>query len=41
MWDAASSRTPQAKVFAVVSTLIWLAIIVCGRFIAYTWSMYT
>jgi hypothetical protein len=41
MWDAASSRPPQAKVFAVVSTLIWLAIIVCGRFIAYTWSMYT
>ena len=40
LWDAASSRPPQAKLFAVVSTLMWLAIIVCGRFIAYTWSMY-
>jgi hypothetical protein len=40
LWDAGSSRPPQAKIFAVVSTLIWLAIIVCGRFIAYTWSMY-
>jgi hypothetical protein len=40
LWDAASSRPPQAKVFAIMSTLMWLAIIVCGRFIAYTWSMY-
>jgi hypothetical protein len=40
LWDNASSRPSQAKVFAVVSTLMWLAIIVCGRFIAYTWSMY-
>jgi hypothetical protein len=39
-WDSAASRPPQAKIFAVVSTLMWLAIIVCGRFIAYTWSMY-
>jgi hypothetical protein len=40
LWDAASSRPPRAKIFAIVSTLMWLAIIVCGRFIAYTWSMY-
>jgi hypothetical protein len=40
LWDAASSRPLQAKVFAIVSTLMWLAIIVCGRFIAYTWSLY-
>jgi hypothetical protein len=40
LWDDVSSRPPQAKIFAVVSTLMWLAIIVCGRFIAYTWSMY-
>jgi hypothetical protein len=40
LWDAASSRPPQAIWFAVVSTLMWLSIIVCGRFIAYTWSMY-
>jgi hypothetical protein len=39
-WDAASSRPVGAKVFAVLSTLLWLAIIVCGRFIGYTWSFY-
>ena len=40
LWDDASSRPSRGKVFAVLSTLMWLAIIVCGRFIAYTWSMY-
>jgi len=40
IWDAASSRPATGKVFAVVSTLLWLAIIVCGRFIAYTWIFY-
>jgi hypothetical protein len=40
LWDNASSRPPQAKLFAIASTLMWFAIIVCGRFIAYTWSMY-
>ena len=39
-WDLASTRPWQGKLFAVLSTLMWLAIIVCGRFIAYTWSMY-
>jgi hypothetical protein len=39
-WDAAASRPSAAKAFAVVSTVLWLAIIVCGRFIGYTWSMY-
>jgi hypothetical protein len=39
-WDAAASRPVRAKVFAVLSTLLWLAIIVCGRFIGYTWSFY-
>jgi hypothetical protein len=39
LWDDVS-RPPQAKIFAVVSTLMWLAIIVCGRFIAYTWASY-
>ena len=39
-WDVASSRPWTAKVFAVVSTLLWMAIIVCGRFIGYTWSFY-
>jgi len=40
-WDAASSRPSHAKLFAVLSTLLWLAIIFCGRFIAYTSSFYT
>jgi hypothetical protein len=40
LWDDVSSRPLQAKIFAVVATLLWLAIIVCGRFIAYTWESY-
>jgi hypothetical protein len=40
VWDDVSSRPLQAKIFAVVATLMWLAIIVCGRFIAYTWESY-
>jgi hypothetical protein len=39
-WDAAASRPWTAKLFALTSTLLWLAIIVCGRFIGYTWSFY-
>jgi hypothetical protein len=39
-WDTASSRPVRARVFAILSTLLWLAIIVCGRFIGYTWSFY-
>jgi len=39
-WDSASSRPAPAKAFAIMSTLLWLAIIVCGRFIGYTWSFY-
>jgi hypothetical protein len=35
-WDDGSSRPLPAKIFAVVSTLMWVAIIICGRFIAYT-----
>jgi hypothetical protein len=40
VWDAAASRPWRAKAFAIVSMLLWLAIIVCGRFIGYTWSYY-
>jgi hypothetical protein len=40
LWDDVSSRPLQAKIFAVVATLMWLAIIACGRFIAYTWESY-
>jgi hypothetical protein len=39
-WDTARPRPVGAKVFAVLSTLLWMAIIVCGRFIGYTWSFY-
>ena len=39
-WDNASTRHVGAKLFAVFSTLLWLAIIVCGRFIGYTWTFY-
>jgi len=40
LWDAAATRPARAKAFAVLSTLLWLAIIFCGRFIGYTWSFY-
>jgi hypothetical protein len=39
-WDDASTRPMAARTFAVVSTLLWVAIITCGRFIGYTWSLY-
>jgi hypothetical protein len=29
-----------ARRFAIVSTVLWVAIIICGRFIGYTWSLY-
>jgi hypothetical protein len=38
-WDAPAPRPPQ-WLFAILSTLLWLAIITCGRFIGYTWSFY-
>lgn len=40
LWDAAGTRPSGARVFAVSSTLLWMAIIVCGRFIGYTWAFY-
>ena len=39
-WDAAATRPAGARVFAVVSTLLWVAIVTCGRFIGYTWAFY-
>jgi hypothetical protein len=36
-WDAAATRPFEAKVFALVSLGLWIGIIFCGRFIAYTW----
>jgi type III secretory pathway component EscS len=37
-WDAAATRPASAKLFAICSSLLWVAIIVCGRFIAYTYT---
>jgi hypothetical protein len=37
-WDSAATRPASARVFAVVSLLLWVAIILCGRLIAYTWQ---
>jgi hypothetical protein len=39
-WDAAGRRPAGARPFAIATTLLWVAIIVCGRFIGYTWSFY-
>jgi hypothetical protein len=39
-WDAAGSRPASARVFAVGSSILWILIIVCGRFIGYTWAFY-
>jgi len=40
-WAGSTASRPwHAKLFAVASTVLWMAIIVCGRFIGYTWSFY-
>lgn len=39
-WDNPTTRPGSAKVFAVTSTVLWAAIITCGRFIGYTWFFY-
>ncbi len=40
-WDAAGTRPVSARMFAIGSSALWIAIIVCGRFIAYTSAFYT
>ncbi len=40
-WDASGARPAGARVFAVASSILWVAIITCGRFIAYTSPFYT
>ena len=37
-WDSAVARPASARVFAVVSLLLWVGIVLCGRLIAYTWQ---
>jgi hypothetical protein len=39
-WDLAASRPGAARLFAISSIVLWVAIIVCGRFIGWTWSLY-
>jgi hypothetical protein len=40
-WDAAGTRPASVRAFAIGSSILWIAIIVCGRFIGYTWAFYT
>ena len=37
-WDNPSTRPASARLFAVASLLLWVAIVFCGRLIAYTWQ---
>jgi len=39
-WDSPTARPGSARLFAVGSTLLWMAIVVCGRFIGYVWAFY-
>jgi len=38
--DTAAAHSPGARLFAVLSTMLWVAIVVCGRFIGYTSAFY-
>jgi hypothetical protein len=38
-WDAALTRPAGATAFALVSSVLWIGIIVFGRLIAYTWIL--
>lgn len=40
IWDKRETRPSSGTAFAVVSTLLWVGIIVCGRLIGYVWSFY-
>jgi hypothetical protein len=40
-WDDTSQRPKGARAFAIVTSLLWISIVICGRFIGYTWSFYT
>lgn len=39
-WNQASTRPASAKLFALVTLGLWIAIIFCGRFIGYTWVLH-
>jgi len=40
-WDDERQRPGSARLYAVVTSLIWIAIVIFGRFIGYTWFYYT
>jgi len=39
-WDNGSTRPRTAAIVALVSLALWIGIIYCGRFIAYTWELH-
>lgn len=39
-WDMVGSRPTWSTAYAVISLATWLIIIICGRFIGYTWMEY-
>jgi hypothetical protein len=38
-WDTPARAPANARAFAVISSVLWVAIIVMGRLIAYTWIL--
>jgi hypothetical protein len=39
-WDAEATRPAAARPLALLSLGLWVGIIICGRFIGYTWSLH-
>lgn len=39
-WDAIGTRPRAGRLIALVSLALWIGIIYCGRFIAYTWEFH-
>jgi len=39
-WDATGVSSVGSRSFAVATSILWVAIIICGRFVGYTWSFY-
>ena len=39
-YDAAATRPASARTFALVSSALWIVIVILGRFIGYVWANY-
>ncbi|MGH8141770.1 MAG: DUF6644 family protein [Steroidobacteraceae bacterium] len=39
-WDTAATRPAAGRAFALISLALWIAVVYCGRFIAYTWGFH-